>query len=106
MSANQRMSDRHIKYTIDYLNGALKMDREAITALVEYRVPCNEELLSHRQLQAGDMPDGSPGVGMLGVINGIFGTIKDGPRAGWGFITAVFDDEGKLTHFMRTEENP
>ncbi len=106
MSAHQRMKDTHVKYVIDYLNGMLLMDRTAVTALMEARVPCNEELAGHRQAQSSVASDGSPCMGALGVINGIYGVIKDGPRAGWGLITAHYNDEGEITHFGRTEENP
>ncbi len=106
MYTNQQMSDQHINDTIDYLNDILRVDPKAITALIKHRVPCKKELGSHRQLQAAGLPDGGFEVGMLGVINGIFGTIQRGPRTGWGFITAVFNDNGTLVYFMRTKENP
>lgn len=42
--------------------------------------------------------DGEYKVGVIGVINGIFGTADDG----YGAIAAIFDDENKkLTKFKR-----
>jgi hypothetical protein len=83
------------------LNAMLLLDHEAVEALVEHRVHCNKALSEHPTTQvAGE------NIGMLGILNGVVGTIPTGPRKGWGFITAVFDDDGKLIRFIRTEENP
>jgi len=83
------------------LNEALKTDRDAIEALIEHRVPCNEKMMKHPTIQAT-----IEGLGMLGVINGIVGTIEEGPRKGWGLVTAVFTNDGKLVRFMLTDECP
>ena len=80
---------------IDVLNGALALDREAVEVLVEQRVPCNEALADHPTIQVqGD--DSGAAVGLLGVLNGLFGTDEEG----WGPIAAVFDDDdGHLIRF-------
>lgn len=84
--------------------------RKDIGTLLETRIPCSPAVLDHPTLQGGwatqesyDRKD-PPGLGILGLINGLVGTIADGPRRGWGFITATFDDDMQLVSFSRTEE--
>lgn len=36
------------------------------------------------------------------MFNGFCGKFDDGPRAGWGPITAEFDDDHKLIRFYKT----
>lgn len=72
---------------IDYLNELIAADRPAIAALIANRVPCNQALAKHPTCQVGQQHGGFH-VGMLGVLNGLFGTFEDG----WGPITFVFKD--------------
>lgn len=71
-----------IKDVVALLNRAAKKDLVAMRSLIETRVPCNKAL--------GDDPtilvteEGS--VGLLGIINGLFG-VDD---KGWGTIGATF----------------
>jgi hypothetical protein len=44
-------------------------------------------------------------VGLLGILNGLFGTLPAGPKEGWGPIAAVFDDQGQLTGFNYTDDS-
>ena len=86
---------------ITRLNEILATDRDAIEAVAEHRVPCNQALLNHPTVQV--MADGGVNkVGFLGILNGLVGTIPDGPREGWGFIAGCYDDDGKLVRFQRT----
>jgi hypothetical protein len=87
---------------VDYLNEILRVDPQAITALIDNRIACNQELSDHPTLQVSGTV-GSPTVGLLGIINGLVGVRADG----WGYITAVYDDEEgreRLTHFERSKE--
>jgi hypothetical protein len=83
---------------IAYLNELAVLDKPAIAALIANRVPCNEQLADHPTVQVGAQ-NGGFWVGMLGILNGLFGTLDNG----WGPITFVFDDEGDLAMFTRTE---
>jgi len=90
---------------IDILNGAIVMDREAIDALVNQRIECNESLADHPHIQVrpGKSLSGTAiwSVGLLGILNGLFG-IDD--ISGYGAITAVInDDSGILEKFIRTK---
>lgn len=94
---------------VTLLNEALGLDREAIDTLVGTRVLCNSALASHPTIQVmGSQMTGGPQpyrVGLLGVLNGLFG-IDD---KGFGPIAAVFDDppdpsdDKILTRFQRTK---
>ena len=70
---------------VKFLNDLLASDREAISQLVEHRIPCNNLLAEHPTVQVSGMP---PLIGMLGIINGMCGVREDGR----GFITAVYND--------------
>lgn len=80
---------------IDYLNELIQTDCPAIAALVANRVPCNQEMADHPTVQVMQQHGGFH-VGMLGILNGLFGTFEDG----WGPITFVFD-KGNLVRVIR-----
>ena len=87
---------------IELLNEALTSDPEAMEVLFEVRIFCNEELANHPTIQVMDVQksDGSPAykVGLLGLLNGIFGV----DERGIGAISAVYDDTGDLVEFKRS----
>ena len=85
---------------IAFLNSLLEIDRDAVTALCEERVPCNRGLAKHPSVQViGDL---SAKVGMLGVLNGFCGVFESGSRKGWGPIAAEYRD-GRIVEFRRTK---
>ena len=79
---------------IAYLNSLVDLDRGAISALIENRVPANDELADHPTCQVQMGPDG-PVVGLLGVINGLFGVDEHG----YGAIAACFEEDGTFIKF-------
>ena len=89
--------DISIEDVVSYLNELIQDDRPAMAALISNRVPCNELLADHPTCQVGKQHGGFH-VGMLGVINGMFGTMPDS----WGPITFVFKD-GNLLKVELTE---
>jgi hypothetical protein len=98
------MSNRLVPFiniddAIEALNSMLEADPAAMLALVGSRVPCNEALAEHPTCQVSD-EDGALSVGLLGVLNGIYG--KD--SAGWGYIVAELNDGGQLVRFRRTPQ--
>lgn len=85
-------------YIITFLNELVEADQPSIEALVEFRAICNEVIGEHPTVQTvrnGDIYQ----VGLLGILNGIVGAR---PEDGWGYIAAEFDDDGRLTKFVRT----
>ena len=71
-----------------FLNALVALDRAAMEALVLTRVlVTSEEFMHHPTVQCLNNT-----VGFLGVVNGYCGAFADGPKKGWGPITAVFDE--------------
>jgi len=90
-------------HIIQNLNKFVDLDPVALGTLIEHRVPCNRLLAGSPDCQVRESESGFE-VGFLGVLNGLIGTISEGPRKGWGLTTAVFDDSGDLVRFQRTSE--
>jgi hypothetical protein len=88
-----------IDHVLAVLNEAVELDKDAMTALVNARVPCNERLADHPTIQVGSF-DGITKVGLLGVLNGLFGIASDG----WGAIGADFDSNGKVVGFRQVRD--
>lgn len=70
-----------IDKAIEILNSVVKADAKAFAKLIEYRVPCNRELAEHPTVQVSGESD-KPTVGILGILNGLFGTYEDEPKHG------------------------
>lgn len=97
---------------IQLLNDAVAADKDAVQKLIDYRVPCNSKLVAHPTIQInvtlhknsamGKSETLLPfyySVGLLGLMNGLFGTDDKGN----GLITAQFDYSGALLGFERTK---
>ncbi len=85
-----------IEHAVAAMNSMHKCDPTALRRLLEYRVSCNEELADHPTCQVGAELN-KYDVGMLGVINGIFGVVDIGS----GYIAALVDeDTGDIQGFI------
>ena len=93
--------------TLAFLNELLSIDPKAIQALVNQRVDCNKQLADHPTVQVSNYripvdfiegQDSAPGykVGILGVLNGLFGSDAEH----WGAIAAVYEEDGKISKFI------
>lgn len=85
-----------IDRAITLLNEILELDSKALHSLINSRVSCNKELANHPTIQVNEFHQ----VGLLGVLNGLFGIDKNG----WGGICMVVTKEGKIEGFKRTHE--
>lgn len=74
----------------DLLNGLLKRDPKAIASLVNNRVPCNDDIANHPTVQVHDIGDGEASLGLIGILNGLFGVDKG--RMGPILMTSNQDD--------------
>ena len=84
------MSEKAPQSAVDIvalLNAAWLCDPKAMHALVEHRVPCNDELADHPTIQVLDEGRGAS-VGLLGILNGIAGTNEAG-TSGW--VGAIYE---------------
>lgn len=61
----------------DLLNELLSVDYDSIYELVTRHVECNQALVDHETVQVRGYA-GPPSVGMMGIINGMFGVNQNG----------------------------
>ena len=73
---------------IVYLNELVELDKPAMAALIANRVPCNQQMADHPTAQV-HAQHGGFFIGLVGIINGMFGVNADG----WGPITWVFEED-------------
>ena len=96
---------------ISFLNHILEIDSQALQDLINARVLCNDKLAEHPTVQvSGAQSIVNPNtveygimqyrVGVLGLLNGIFGIIDEGEHKGFGAIVAEYDGD-KLVNFRR-----
>jgi hypothetical protein len=83
---------------INLLNAASRLDRAAIRTLVDNYVRCNCGLADHPMIPVGVTEDGEPQIGMLGIINGLYGVDEDahGP-----VVANIPDDPAEPVIFSR-----
>lgn len=89
---------------VNLLNEMLLKDPKCVKALFEHRVVCNEAIASHPtiQVQLFDEQD-QPLVGILGILNGLFGIAEDG----FGAFAMEVDEDGNILKFMTADDlNP
>ena len=103
--------------TVALMNELLAADPEAVLAMCENRVVCNETLANHPTVQVSGYPDPNAlevngpiyRVGLIGVLNGLCGALgpEGGDKEGWGVIAAVYSDleigPDKITGFKMTK---
>jgi hypothetical protein len=71
--------------------------RVDVGRLIETRLSgISDATFRHKSIQA------AAGLGFLSLLNGLVGAITEGPREGWGYISAEFDDDESLVRFSRT----
>lgn len=83
---------------IEFFNELVKIDRPATASLLLNRVPCNGDLARHPTVQVFKKNGGQ--VGLLGILNGLFGTLGDGH----GPIGLKVSDDGELEGLGRNVE--
>lgn len=91
---------------IALLNEALALDPEAMSnLLLRARVNCNKGLADHPTIQSGK-DKGQNNVGLLGILNGMFGVDEDQCGAISAFIDVPGGEDsivaGQVTRFERT----
>ena len=81
------------------LNELLAMDPDCISVLTQTRVPCNAKIKDHPTVQVMIDPQGQSVVGLVGVLNGLFGV----DSRGWGGISFETKD-GQVQAFRVLED--
>jgi hypothetical protein len=89
-----------VQEVIALLNEFLELDPEAIQNLINNRCKCNDKVANHPTIQVRKYPeDEDYTVGLLGILNNLFGIREDG----MGAICAEIEDiSGKIITFKET----
>lgn len=92
------------RQVVALLNQLTSLDPQAMNGLVKARTICNSKLAQHRTVQVQQHKNKVDyEVGLLGILNGVFGVFPSGKNKGRGPITAMIDDKtGRLTGFVTT----
>jgi hypothetical protein len=81
------------------LNELLKLDYNCAHDLISHRVKCNKQVADHPTIQVQHFKiDKFPKVGLIGLINGMFGIRKDG----MGAICFEISSSNKILCFKPT----
>lgn len=89
------MKEQILAAALGVLNSAIGCDKDAMHALVETRVPCNDLLADHTSICVTESAEGGGcEVGLLGVLNGILEPLTEER------IAAVYTADGKLAQFI------
>jgi len=83
-----------IEGTVNFLNELIKIDQNAVSALFSMRIICNEELADHETVQVHQLGPETFQVGMIGILNGLFGI----DEFGWGHVVADYEN-AKISGF-------
>lgn len=76
-----------VNQAIELLNSAVAADDIAMECLIESRVECNKALADHPTIQVAGHGTGTYTVGLLGILNGLFGISE----TGFGIIAANYE---------------
>ncbi len=87
------------QYIVDFLNELLRIDKFAITDLVSERISVNKELANHPTVQVQELVKGVQEVGLLGILNGMFG--MDGDQSA---IEAIMNEKTDVIQEFRLTE--
>jgi hypothetical protein len=83
----------------DLLNEMLFLDPKCTNALLSNRVECNSAVANHPHVQVQQFIDDKvPKVGIMGIINGLFGVRSDG----MGGLCFETDKAGSIVRFKIT----
>jgi len=86
-----------IEQAVKVLNEALERDADAVMALVNYRVACNDTLAGHPTIQVHRFGEVHK-IGLLGLLNGILG---GGPSGDIGAKGQIDPQTGRFTTIKR-----
>jgi hypothetical protein len=88
-----------IESVCETLNSLLELEPETMQSLLAFRVECGQAMAEHETVQVKDEGAGKYTVGILGLLNGVFGKDENGN----GNLCAMYSN-GKLAGFRRTPQ--
>lgn len=80
----KKLHKQYLEFAVEVLNQALERDPKAISTMMTQRFDCNKALTEHPTIQTGERD-----LGVIGLINGLFGVDKDGR----GFIAGIWETD-------------
>lgn len=83
-SIHKELRRAYLEFSVEVLNQALESDPKAISTMMAQRFDCNRALTEHPTIQTGEHD-----LGVMGLINGLFGVDKDGR----GFIAGIWETD-------------
>ena len=87
---------------VRFLEELIDLDADAMSALVAARVPCSAAFVDHLTVQVDLTPERFE-VGLLGILNGLCGTFRDGT----GAVAVIVEEDGRVTGAqLITESKP
>lgn len=103
-SAHKQLHKAYLEFAVESLNQALKADPKTIQYMMQQRFLCSKSLAEHPTIQSSEN-DGEFSIGVMGLINGLFGVDKDG----YGFIAGIWEldvneEPVNLTGFVLLED--
>lgn len=90
------MEKQLITSILNTLNDLHGTDPEAMKALIETRVKCNEKMADHGKMLVQDHQDGTFSISIMGIINAVIGLHSSGT----GYVAAEYFGE-ELEKFSR-----
>jgi calcineurin-like phosphoesterase len=69
----QKRDEISAQFVVDFLNELVRLDKYALTDLMTERVRVSKQFTTHPTVPTKDDQVDGPEIGMLGVINGMFG---------------------------------
>ena len=87
------------QYVVDFLNELVRLDKYALTDMMSERISVNRELQNHPTVMPKELVEGVHEVGLLSVINGMFG-LEGETQA----IEVIFDKRTEVIMEFRLTE--
>jgi len=81
------------------LNEFLALDYDCASALFSHREKCNDAVTHHPSIQVHQYPGEDSKVGLIGLINGVFGIAEDGMGA---ICYEIDNDTNRIVSFKVT----
>lgn len=87
---------------LDFLNSLMEVDPATMNSIFSARFQCNDAMLNHPTVQCGRLSETIGEVGVIGILNGLFGIDKEG----WGVFAMSMENDrpSVITAFKDTRE--
>lgn len=97
--------EAEMRRMVAFLNSLVEADREWMSKLLDHHPACNDAIYFHPSVQCfGPDEPGGQRAGLLGLLNGFYGT--RGKPVGYGFLGIDWDAEKKqVVRFVYTPDS-